>query len=116
MTELDEFEFLVKDNQLAISVDFPVCEISDIKWDTRNTIILSLKDGRQYILSNILPNIRETLSKIKNIMIIFKQGENILEAFDTEIIKEPSLPFNDSFNEEALSFYRAFEELKKGIK
>lgn len=116
MIELDDFEFLVKDNELAVSVDLPVCEINNIKWDTRNTLILSTQDGKEYILSNILPNIREMLRTTETIMIIFKQEENIIEAFDSTVIKDPSLAFDDSFNKDALSLYREFEELKKELK
>ena len=47
-------------------------------------------------------------------MIVFKQKQDIVEAYNVEIIKDTSLKFDDSFNEEAISCYRKFEELKKG--
>ena len=114
MIVLDNFEFHIKNNELAISIDCPVAEINNLKWDTKNTIILSMEDGKQYILTNILPNIREILEKIETVMIVFKQKQDIVEAYNVEIIKDTTLEFDDSFNEEAISCYRKFEELKKG--
>ena len=114
MIVLDNFEFHIKNNELAISIDCPVAEINSLKWDTKNTIILSMEDGKQYILTNILPNIREILEKIETVMIVFKQKQDIIEAYNVEIIKDTTLEFDDSFNEEAISCYRKFEELKKG--
>ena len=73
MIVLDNYEFNIKNNELAISIDCPVAEINNLKWDTKNTIILSMEDGKQYILTNILPNIREILEKIETVMIVFKQ-------------------------------------------
>ena len=114
MIVLDNFEFNIKNNELAISIDCPVAEINNLKWDTKNTIILSMEGGEQYLLTNILPNIREILKKIETAMIVFKQKQDIVEAYNVEIIKDTSLKFDDSFNEEAISCYRKFEELKKG--
>ncbi len=113
MIILDDFEFHIKNNELAISVDCPVAEINNLKWDTKNTIILSMEDGTQYVLTNILPNIREILEKTETVMVIFKQKQDIVEAYDVEIIKDATLEFDDLFNEEAVSCYRKFEELKK---
>lgn len=114
MIVLDNFEFHIKNNELAISIDCPVAEINNLKWDTKNTIILSMEGGEQYLLTNILPNIREILKKIETAMIVFKQKQDIIEAYNVEIIKDTTLEFDDSFNEEAISCYRKFEELKKG--
>ncbi len=114
MIVLDNFEFHIKDNELAISIDCPVAKINNLKWDTKNTIILSMEDETQYILTNILPNVREILERIETAMIIFKQKQDIVEAYNVEIIKDTTLEFDDSFNEEAISCYRKFEELKKG--
>ena len=114
MIVLDNFEFNIKNNELAISIDCPVAEINNLKWDTKNTIILSMEDGEQYLLTNILPNIREILEKIETVMIVFKQKQDIVDAYDIEIIKDTTLEFDDSFNEEAISCYRKIEELKKG--
>ncbi len=113
MIVLDEFEFHIKDNELAIFLDCSVAEINDLKWDTKNTIILSMEGGKQYVLTNILPNIREILKRVKTVLIVFKQKQDIVEAYNVEIIKDTTLEFDDSFNEEAISFYRKFEELKK---
>lgn len=113
MIILDDFEFHIKNNELAISVDCPVAEINNLKWDTKNTIILSMEDGIQYVLTNILPNIREILEKTEKVMVIFKQKQDVVEAYDVEIIKDATLEFDDLFNEEAVSCYRKFEELKK---
>lgn len=114
MIVLDHFEFHIKNNELAIFIDCPVAEINNLKWDTKNTIVLSMEDGKQYILTNILPNIREILEKIETAIIVFKQKQDIVEAYNVEIIKDATLEFDDLFNEEAISFYREFEELKKG--
>lgn len=113
MIILDNFEFHAKNNELAISIYFPVAEIDNLRWDTKNTIILSMKNGEEYILTNILPNIREILKQIKTVMIVFKQEQNIVEAYDVEIIKDTTMKFDDLFNEEAISCYRKLEELKK---
>ena len=74
MIVLDNHEFNIKNNELAISIDCPVAEINNLKWDTKNTIILSMEDGIQYALTNILPNIREILEKIETVMIVFELG------------------------------------------
>ena len=46
-------------------------------------------------------------------MVIFKQKQDVVEAYDVEIIKDATLEFDDFFNEEAVSCYRKFKELKK---
>ena len=114
MIILDNFEFHIKNNELAISIDCPVAEINNLRWDTKNTIILSMENGTQYALINILPNIRKILERIETVMIVFKQKQDIVDAYDIEIIKDTTLEFDDLFNEEAISCYRKIEELKKG--
>ncbi len=113
MIILDNFEFYIKNNELAISIDCSVAEINNLRWDTRNTIILTMENGEQYLLTNILPNIRDILQRIETVMIVFKQKQEIVEAYDVEIIKDNTLEFDDLFNEEAISCYRKFEILKK---
>ena len=115
MIILDSFEFYTKNNELAILIDCPVAEINNLRWDTKNTIILSMENGEQYILTNILPNIREILEQRETAMVVFKQEQDIVEAYDIKIIKDPTLGFEDLFNEEAISCYRKFEELKKNF-
>ena len=47
-------------------------------------------------------------------MVIFKHNQNVVEAYEVEIVKDDSLGLEDSFNEEAISCYRKFTELKQG--
>ena len=53
------------------------------------------EDGTQYVLTNILPNIREILEKTETVMVIFKQKQDVVEAYDVEIIKDATLEFDD---------------------
>lgn len=116
MNVLDEFEFLLKDDKLAISIDYPVEEIKSLVWDYKNVIILSFINGSKCALINILPNIREVLEKIETVMIIFKQNNEIVKAFNVELIKDNSLGFEDLFEKGAISCYKKFEELQKSLK
>ena len=116
MIVLDEFEFLVKDNELAIAIDCPTKEIKSLIWDYKNVIILNFIDNNKYALINILPNIREILEKVATVLIIFKQNDEVVDAFDVELIKDNSLNFDDLFEEGAISCYKKLEELKEANK
>ena len=113
MTVVEEFEFLINGNELAIAADIQVINIKNLRWDGKNVIIADTDGYDSFAFINILPNIRNMLENTKTLMFIFKNDNEVVEAFDIELIKDTSLEFDDSFNEEAISCYRKFEELKK---
>ena len=113
MIILDNFEFLTDETELAIAVDIAPVEVEKLVWDTKNTIILTTSDQQEYALINILPNIRKMLARLNEIMVIFKSGADIKEAFEIELIKDDSLNFEDNLHEEALDAYKEFERLKR---
>lgn len=113
MIILDKFEFLTDETELAIAVDIAPCEVEKLVWDTKNTIILTTSDQQEYALINILPDIRKMLARLNEIMVIFKSGDNIKEAFEVELIKDDSLNFEDNLHDEAVETYNEFEKLKK---
>ena len=113
MIVLDEFDFLVKDDKLAISIDCPTEEIKNLIWDCKNVIILSCMNDRKYALINILPSIREILEKVATVLVIFKQQNEIISAFDVELIKDNALEFDDLFNDGCISCCEKFEKLAK---
>ena len=79
MITLDKFEFLTDETELAIAVDIAPVEVEKLVWDTKNTIILTTSDQQEYALINILPNIRKVLTRLNEIMVIFKSGDDINE-------------------------------------
>lgn len=113
MIILDKFEFLTDETELAIAVDIAPVEVEKLVWDTKNTIILTTADQQKYALINILPDIRKMLARLNEIMVIFKSGDNIKEAFEVELIKDDSLNFEDNLHDEAVETYNEFEKLKK---
>lgn len=115
MIILDNFEFLTNDSELAISLDCPVGKITCLEWDTKNTIIMSMEDGNQYVLTNILPNIRDMLEKISTVMVIFMKDQDIIEAYDIKIVKNITLSFDDLFSDQAIDYYKKFNELCKTL-
>lgn len=113
MIILDKFEFLTDETELAIAVDIAPVEVEKLVWDTKNTIILTTSDQQEYALINILPNIRKMLARLNEIMVIFKSGDDIKEAFEVALMKDDSLKFEDNLHDEAVETYKEFEKLKK---
>ena len=111
MIILDSFEFLVNNTELGIQIDCPVADIKDLRWDGKNVIILSMENGTQYLLTNILPLIRNILKEIKTVLVIFKHEETILEAYEVDLIHDTSLEFDDFFEQEAQSCYEEIQKL-----
>lgn len=116
MIVLDEFEFLVKDSELAISLDCPSNAIKRLVWDCKNVIILEFTDGNKFALINILPNIRDLLRNAKSVLVIFNQNNEIVDAYDVELIKNDAMGYDDLFEAGAISCCKKFEELKEKIK
>jgi len=114
MIVVEEFEFLVNGDEIAIAADIPVMNIKNLCWDGKNVIIADTDDSGRFAFINILPNIRVLLESAKILMFIFKCDNEVVEAFDVELTKDTSLEFDDLFNEGAISCYKKLEELKKG--
>lgn len=113
MIILDNFEFLTDETELAIAVDIAPVEVEKLVWDTQNTIILTTSDQQEYALINILPNVRKLLAQLNEVMVIFKSGADIKEAFEVALMKDDSLKFEDNLHDEAVETYKEFEKLKK---
>lgn len=113
MTVVEEFEFLINGNELAIVADIQVINIKNLRWDGKNVIIADTDGYDSFAFINILPNIRDMLENTKTLMFIFRNDNEVVEAFDVELIKDASLEFDDLFNDGAISCYKKLEELKK---
>ena len=109
MAILDNFSFFINEADVAVAIDCPVDAISSATWDEKNTLILKMENGVEYLLVNILPNIREIMTKVDFITVIFMQNREIKEACDVELKKDSNLNFEDNFKNEALDCYMALK-------
>ena len=106
---LDNFAFYLKDNEVAVGVNIPVDDVDCLVWDEKNTLILKTENGTEYVLVNILPNVRDVLKSVSLVTVIFTQENDVKDAVDVGLVVNPSLTYDDNFNEEALSCYRSLK-------
>ena len=57
---LDDFIFYVLDNQVAIGIDNLPIIAQNIIYDGKNTLILQTSENKNYILQNIVLEVRQS--------------------------------------------------------
>jgi len=98
---VDEFEFFVNGDELGIALDIDegIITSADLMYDGRNCAILTRNNKKAFLLTNILPDIRELLNKAEKVLVIERVGpkKEIANAYDVSVRHVPEIPYPDNF-------------------
>jgi len=98
---VEEFEFLDNNGELGIALQLeeaPV-ETGKLVYDGRNCAILIRNGVKAYLLTNLIPEIRQKLMRANEIMIIEQKEEEILNSYMVDIVKVDNIPYEDTLTE-----------------
>lgn len=96
-------EFYVKNQETAIAFDMEeVQPLADkAAYDGKNTLVLLGINNTQFIVQNIVPEVRESLQKQSTIMVILRQKGEIQAAYSLKLETDNNLGFADTFSEQS---------------
>ncbi len=105
---VDDFDILVSGEDLAFAFEMENMPVASafLLYDGRNCAILIVNNLTSYILTNIVPEVRQLL-QTRNSMVIINQKEGeFLSGYDVEIRHVESIPFPDNLDDEMKETYR----------
>ena len=80
-------------------------------YDGRNRAVLGRNNKEFYLLKSIPPIIRQKILKGKTIMVFECSGEQILHAYDVEVIKVDEIPGDDTFEQDYKKYFEKLEQM-----
>lgn len=95
---VEEFEFLDNNGELGIvlQLDEEPVQTGQLVYDGRNCAILIRNETKAYLLTNLIPDIRQKLINANEIMIIEQKGDEILNSYMVDISKVDNIPYEDT--------------------
>lgn len=109
---VDDCLFYVNGNKVAFETAEQSGEFKLAVYDGKNTIVLFDESKNVYLVHNIVPDVREALGQIKELLIIERDAEN--EVSDGYLVKlniDNRLEFEDNFAKDSEELYDFFEDL-----
>ena len=108
---VDEFRILQKGDKYAIAFQLDDGETNeaDFMYDGRNCAILVRNKTKAYLLTNILPGLRDALAKQDDLMIFEERGAEVVNKYEVKVRHVKEIPYPDNFQKDAA---KMMEELK----
>ena len=108
---VDEFRILQKDDKYAIAlqIDDGAVNEADFMYDGRNCAILVRNKTKAYLLTNILPSLRQVLAEQNNLMIFEECGSEVANKYEVKVRHVKEIPYPDNFEKDAA---KMMEDLK----
>ncbi len=108
---VDEFRILQKGDKYAIAfqLDDGAVNEADFMYDGRNCAILVRNKVKAYLLTNILPNLRQELLKQDDLMIFEERGAEVVNKYQVQVRHVKEIPYPDNFEKDSI---KMMEDLK----
>ena len=109
---LDDFVFYINAGEVAVGLSDIEINAQKAVYDGKNMLYLKSPNDMQYILQNIVPEVREALKKAKAVTIILLKNGDCQEAYELSLQTDENLFGNDTFFDEAENLNRYAKKKK----
>ncbi len=107
---VDDFEFLVNKDEVAIAIDLNEGNVTsaELLYDGRNCAVLIRNNEKMFLLTNIIPPMREKLKNMDTVFVLERIGTNheIVNAYTVDIHHVSEMPYPDNFIEDTKKYYQ----------
>ena len=109
---VDDCLFTLTKDGWVISLEMVEDNIEDavLMYDGRNCAILSVNKEKSYLLTNILPEVREGLVKEDKITILQIKNGEVINGYEVDIKHVDEIPYSDTLVEDMT---KMVDKLKK---
>ena len=108
---VDEVLFTQIEDGWVISLEIKEENIEEavLMYDGRNCAILTINKEKSYLLTNILPDVREDLSKDDKVTVLQIKNGEVINGYEVDIKHVDEIPYSDTLVEDMAE---AVNELK----
>ncbi len=110
MKKIDKGVFFIKDDKILLELYDLQGKFIYFIYDGKNTIVLNDEKKEEYILENIVPEVRSELKNKEKIMILHNENGEIKEMYVLNIKIDETLSFKDNFKEKSIEMYNEMNE------
>ncbi len=110
MISIDRGVFFVKNDRIALELYDLGKKFIEFVYDGKNTVILTDENHEEYILENIVYEVRTLLKDGEDLMMMQNENNVVKEIYFLKVKVDNTLAFEDNFSEKSVE---VFEELKE---
>ena len=110
MGNIDKGVFFVKNDKVALELYDLNKKFVKFIYDGKNTAILTDENNEEYILENIVFEIRSLLKNGEDLMMLKNENNVVEEIYFLKVKVDNTLTYEDNFSEKSVE---VFEELKE---
>ena len=109
---VDDCLFTLTKDGWVISLEMVEDNIEDavLMYDGRNCAILSVNKEKSYLLTNILPEVREGLVKEDKITILQIKNGEVINGYEVDIKHVDEIPYSDTLVEDMTKVVNELKE------
>lgn len=97
MVYIDKSVFFVKNNKVALELYNMELKFTKLVYDGKNTIILSDTENNEYILENIVKEVRGYLRDKEKIMMMQNEDGVVKEVYFLSVDVDNSMNYKDEY-------------------
>ncbi|MBE6462687.1 MAG: hypothetical protein E7005_02880 [Alphaproteobacteria bacterium] len=109
MGNIDKGVFFVKNDKVALELYDLNKKFVKFIYDGKNTAILTDENNEEYILENIVFEIRSLLKNGEDLMMLKNENNVVEEIYFLKVKIDDTLAYEDDFNEKSV---KLFDEIK----
>ena len=110
MFSIDRGVFFVKNDRVALELYDLGKKFIKLVYDGKNTVILTDENNEEYILENIVYEVRTLLKEGEDLMMMQNENNVVKEIYFLKVKVDNTLTYEDNFSEKSVE---VFEELKE---
>ena len=81
---------------ISLEMDEDVIEDALLSYDGRNCAVLTVNKEKAYLLTNILPNSRESLSQAEKVIVLQLVGNEVSNGYMVDVQHVKEIPYPDT--------------------
>lgn len=111
MISIDRGVFFVKNDRIALELYDLGKKFIEFVYDGKNTVILTDENHEEYILENIVYEVRTLLKDGEDLMMMQNENNVVKEIYFLKVKVDNTLAFEDNFSEKSTELFDEIKEL-----
>ena len=99
---VDDFSFTLSKDGWIISLEMGKDVVKDafLSYDGRNCAVLTVNGEKAYLLTNIMPVVREDLKKADKVIVLHLENGEVANGYEVDVRHVNEVPYPDTFVED----------------
>ena len=99
---VDDFSFTLSKDGWIISLEMGKDVVKDafLSYDGRNCAVLTVNGEKAYLLTNIMPVVREDLKKAGKVIVLHLENGEVANGYEVDVRHVNEVPYPDTFVED----------------